>query len=697
MNQNESMTSIVESPVNPLLADAWGTPLELAPFAEITAAHIRPAIDVAINLHIAELDAIAANPEPPTFDNTALALDRSGRRLTQVVRIFSNLSAAHTNPELQEVERELSPVLAGHYARIAVHEGVFARVNDLHARRHALRFDSVQVRLVERLHLDGLRSGALLDAAARARVEALSEEMASLHTTFAQNVLADESGWSLALETPDDEAGLPGWLLDAASGAATDAGLPEGVKIITLSRSLMTPFLTLSTRRDLRERAWLAWNARGENGGASDNSALITELLIKRRELAQLHGYANFTQYQLADTMAKEPSAVEGLLQAVWTPARAAALAEFEELSTLAREDGITQVEAWDWRFYTEGVRRARYEFDDDQVAPYLSLDAVLGAAFDCAQRLFDITMVERKDIDTYHRDVRTFEVHDADGDLMGVFLSDNYARPSKRSGAWMSSYRLRADDIAGPAGLPVIANHNNFAKAGGGSPTLLSIDDARTLFHEFGHGLHGLLSTSPYQELAGTNVLRDFVELPSQLFEHWLSEPEVLRKHARHFETGEPIPDELIEKLAQSALFNQGFATVEFVASALVDQAIHQLDDVAGLDVAAFERQQLAEIGMPPAIAMRHRLPHFLHLFSSSGYASAYYVYLWAEVLDADAFDAFSEAGDVFDRPTAERLKQFVYSSGNTIEPGEAYRQFRGRDAGIEPLLRGRGLLTPV
>jgi peptidyl-dipeptidase Dcp len=374
-------------------------------------------------------------------------------------------------------------------------------------------------------------------------------------------------------------------------------------------------------------------------------------------------------------------------------PARAAAIAEYEELSALAREAGEGEVEPWDWHGLAEVVRRRRYDLDDAEVMPFLAVDNVLAAAFDCASRLFGIRFVERHGVPLYHDDVRLFEVRRGD-DLAGLFLFDTYARPTKRSGAWMSSYRLRDDRKAGDLAVPVVANHNNFAKAPAGAATLLSLDDARTLFHEFGHGLHGLLSTSPYDTLAGTNVLRDFVELPSQLFEHWFAVPEVLRTHARHHETGAPMPDELIERVRRSAQFNQGFETVEYCASALVDLALHQLDDVADLDVDAFERSQLADLGMPPAMMPRHRLPHFLHLFAGSGYAAAYYVYLWAEVLDADAFDAFLETGDPFDPALADRLQTWIYASGDTVEPREAYRRFRGRDATVEPMLRDRGLL---
>ena len=665
----------------------------MPPFAQVRPDHFEPAFETAMAAHRGEIDAIAANAAPPTFENTLVAFDRAGSQLDRVSLLFGNLCSAETNGALQIVERSMAPRLAAHRSVIALHEGVFARIAAVHSQRVALGLDPVALRLVERIHLDFIRGGAVLTGASRARAAELSEQLATLYTRFSQNLLADESGWHLEL-SDDDLVGLPGWLLGAMAAAAADAGLADGSHALTLSRSLITPFLMLSPRRDIREVAWTAWLRRGENGGTTDNRALIVEILEARLELARLHGFASFTDFQLADTMAKRRDAVAALLEKVWVPARSAALAEYEELGTMARADGIAEVQAWDWRYYAQRVKRARYELDDDEVKPYFSLDAMLGAAFDCAHRLFGLTFVERLDVVSYHRDVRTFEVHGPDGSLQGVFLSDNFARPTKRSGAWMSSYRLRTYHREGEAALPVIANHNNFAKAAGSAATLLSLDDSRTLFHEFGHGLHGLLSTSPYERLAGTNVLRDFVELPSQLFEHWLLEPEVLRRHARHVHTGEPIPDELIERIHRASEFNQGFETVEYVSSALLDLAIHERTDGPPEDLEQFEREQLAAIGMPPAMVLRHRLPHFSHLFSGSGYASEYYVYLWAEVLDADAYDAFTEAGSPFDPVTADRLRTYIYASGNTIEPGEAYRSFRGRDAGIEPLLRGRGLL---
>jgi peptidyl-dipeptidase Dcp len=670
----------VSQTINPLLSD-WDTPLGLPPFDAIKASHFAEAFTVAMAAHVSEIDSIAHSNEAPTFANTIVPLDRSGYLLGKIQRVFSNLCHAETNEELQTAEREMAPKLAAHHSAIAMHAGIFARVASVHENRIAL--DPIARRLVERFHLDAVRSGATLTGHDRERAGAIAQRSATLQTQFSQNVLADE-GWSMALHNEADLAGLPAWLVDALREAGSQSGVSH--PIVTLSRSLVTPFLVYSSRRDLREAAWSAWVHRGENEGPTDNRPVIAEILALRVELAKLHGYATFADYQTADMMAKTPAAVLELLHRVWAPARSAAIAEYEELGGIARSVGIETVEGWDWRFFAEQVKTARYSLSDDEVMPYFTLDGVLDAAFDCANKLFGLSFVERTDVLTYHPDVRVFEFHEK-GELRGVFLSDNFARKTKQSGAWMSTYRPRAGFREGIEGLPIVANHNNFAKG-----SLLSVDDARTLFHEFGHGLHAMLSESPYQRLGGVQVLRDFVELPSQLFEHWITEPAVLKQHARHHETGEPIPDELLERMHSAQYFNQGFETVEYVVSALIDQAVHARTDP--VDIAVFEREQLAELGMPPAMVMRHRPTHFQHLFASSGYAAAYYVYLWAEVLDADAYDAFTETGSPFDQATAHRLRTYIYSSGNTIEPSEAYRNFRGRDPGIEPLLRGRGLL---
>ncbi|MED5618674.1 M3 family metallopeptidase [Ideonella sp. BN130291] len=683
---------------NPLL-QPWEAPYHVPPFERVRAQHFAPAFEVAMREHRAELDAIASQPDAPTFDNTLAAFDRSGQTLARVQALFHNLCASETSPELQAVQREMAMPLAAHESAIYMHEGLFRRVHALHEARLGLGLAPEPLRLLERVHLDFVRAGAQLPPAAQQRYAAVMQRLAELTTAFAQNVLHDEAGYQLVLQGENDLAGLPDFLRAAAREAAAQRGV-QGY-VITLSRSLIVPFLTFSERRDLREQAWRAWITRGEHDGAHDNRPLIREILALRQEQARLHGYASYADYALVDRMAKEPAAVNRLLADVWQRSKAAVERERAALLAVQRAEGATEaLQAWDWRYWAEKVRQRDYAIDDAEVKPYFPLDAMVSAAFDCAQRLFGVRFTPRPDLKLYHPDVKAYEVHDERGQRMGVFLHDNFARPSKRSGAWMSGFSWQSlnGDAAGSPVYPVIINNNNFAKGAAGEPTLLSFDDVRTLFHEFGHGLHGLLSSVTYTRLSGTQVLSDFVELPSQLYEHWMSEPEVLQRHARHWKTGQPIPDALIERLQAARRFGQGYDTVRYCASSLVDMAVHSHPDPASIqDVSAFEAQVMREQGLPDAVGLNHRLVHFQHLFSSDGYAAGYYVYLWAEVLDADGYGAFKEAGSPFDPDVAARLKRFIYSSGNSLEPGQAFAAFRGRPPTIEPLLEKRGLLQPA
>ena len=681
---------------NPLL-NPWTAPFGLPPFADIEAAHFAPAFEQALAEQRAELDLIAAQAAPPTFDNTVAAFDRSGRLLARIEPTFDSLAASATSPALQAVQRAMAAPLAAHASTVYMHAGLFARIDALHRERQALALTPEQLRLLERVHLDFVRAGAQLAPAAQARYAQLMNRLAELNTQFAQNVLAEESSYQLLLSGEDELAGLPGFARVAAAQAAQARGLEAGVHAITLSRSLIVPFLTFSTRRDLREQAWRAWVSRGEHAGPHDNRAIAQEILSLRNEQARLHGHRSYADYALADRMAGTREAVTGLLNRVWTPALAAAAAEQEALEGLMASLGHKHsLEAWDWRFYAEKVRVARYDLDEAEVKPYFSLDAMVNALFDCAQRLFGLHFVARPDVAAYHPDVRVYEVRNAAAELRGVFIQDNFARTTKRSGAWMNALRWQSKNQMDA--LPIILNNNNFAKASSaensGEPTLLSFDDARTLFHEFGHGLHGLLSDVTFERLSGTQVLSDFVELPSQIFEHWITEPEVLKQHARHCQTGAPIPDALLAKLKAARVFGLGYETVRYTASALVDMAAHSLTDTAGPDVVAFEAATVVDLGLPSAVGMNHRMTHFQHLFSGSSYAAGYYVYLWAEVLDCDGYEAFVEAGSPFDAAVAARLRACIYASGNSREPGAAFRDFRGRDATVEPMLRDRGLL---
>jgi peptidyl-dipeptidase Dcp len=641
--------------------------------------------------HRAEVDAIGDDPQPPTFENTVAAFDRSGRLLGRIQGMFGNLCSSESSEALRAVERRMAVPLAAHHSAVSMHEGLFRRVDALMEKRRQLGLTGEQARLLERLHLGFVRAGALLRGPAQERFRRNAQRLAELSTAFGQNVLHDESSWSLQLGE-GDLAGLPPFVIDAARRAAAERGQAGGYAI-TLSRSSIVPFLTFSQRRDLRETAWRAWTTRGEHAGTHDNRPLIGEMLQLRKDQAQLLGYATYADYALADRMAREPAAVHRLLDNVYERARRALVAERAALDEVRCAAGDSaDLEPWDWRFWSEQVRQRHYALDDAEIKPYFPLEAMVGAAFDCAQRLFGIRFQLRTDLALYHPDVKAYEVTDAAGAPVGLFLHDNFARPSKRSGAWMSGFHWQNRN--GGTVKPVIINNNNFAK---GEPTLLSFDDVRTLFHEFGHGLHGLLSDVTYEELSGTSVLRDFVELPSQLFEHWMAEPEVLRRHAKHVVTGAPIPDELIARIQAAGKFGQAYETVRYCASAIVDMAVHLHPDPAQVDDwPAFEAQVLRERGLPAAVGINHRLPHFQHLFAG-GYAAGYYVYLWAEVLDCDAYDAFREAGDPFAPAVAERLKRCIYASGNTQEPSLAYEAFRGRGPRIEPLLEHKGLLEPA
>jgi peptidyl-dipeptidase Dcp len=564
----------------------------------------------------------------------------------------------------------------------------------LHDNRATLGLTSEQTRLLDRTYTRFHRAGAGLDEAAKTRMAEINERLAHLGTAFSHHLLGDEQEWFLELGEADLD-GLSESFIAAAKAAAEERGMP-GKTVMTLSRSFVDPFLRTAGRRDLREKVFKAFVARGDNGNANDNNEIIVEILSLREESAKLLGFPTFAAYRLEDSMAKTPEAVRGLLERVWKPARARALADRDDLQALvAQEGGNFALAPWDWRYYAEKLRQVRANFDDAAIKPYLSLDHMIEAAFDCATRLFGVTFKERKDIPVWHPDVRVWEVKDSAGKHQALFYGDYFARPSKRSGAWMTSLRDQQKldgDIA-----PLVLNICNFTKGADGQPSLLSPDDARTLFHEFGHGLHGMLSNVTYPSLSGTSVFTDFVELPSQLYEHWQEQPQVLRQFARHYQTGEPLPDDLLKRFLNARKFNQGFATVEFVASALIDLEFHTQPAAASRDVRAFERAELEKIGMPAEISLRHRPQHFGHIFSGDHYASGYYSYMWSEVMDADAFGAFEEAGNIFDPAVAKRLHDDIYSSGGSRDPEDAYVAFRGREPEPDALLRRRGLLeTP-
>ncbi len=677
---------------NPLLGE-WTAPYEMPPFAEIRPEHYMPAFKAGFAAHDAEIEAIIADRAPTSFDTIIGALERSRRLLTRVGTVFFNLASADTNDALQAIEREIAPLLAAHNQAVSTNPKLFAKVAALYAQSDHLGLTAEQRRVLEDHHLSFVRSGARLDEAGRKRMAEIAERQAALSTQFAQNVLADESGYLKLLEESDLD-GLPEFARAAAASTAQERGHP-GKFAITLSRSSVTPFLQFSARRDLREELFNAWIARGANGGTTDNRAIIAEMLRLRAERARLLGYESFADYGLDNTMAKAPQAVRDLLLAVWQPARVRAAEECVALAEAAAlEGGNFAIAPWDWRYYAEKVRKTKHNLDEAEIKPYFELNRMIDAAFETARRLFGLSFKEREDVPVYHPDVRVWEAFDRHGAKVGLFLGDYFARPSKQGGAWMSS--LRDQEKLNGNVLPVIINVLNLVKGAPGEASLLSIDDARTLFHEFGHGLHGLLSNVTYPSLSGTSVKRDFVELPSQLYEHWLLTPEILRTYARHAVTGEPMSDDLLKRLLEARKFDQGFSTVEYVACAIVDLELHEAPTVkAAFDVDKAEADLLARIGMPSEIVLRHRPTHFLHLFAG-GYAAGYYSYLWSEVMDADAFSAFEETGDVFDPKMAEKLHRYIYSSGGSLDPAEAYRAFRGRMPAIEALLEKRGLSKP-
>ena len=681
---------LIATASNPLLEE-WTGPFGAPPFAAIRPAHFRPAFAQAFAEHRAEIAAIVENPQPPNFANTIAAFERAGRTLDRVSAVFFHLAGADTNEEIEAIEREIAPLVARHDAEIHLNDALFARIDALF-RRATLGLDAEQARVLERHHLAFRRAGAGLAAEAKARLAEIGERLAALGTQFSQNVLADENAFALVLETQDELAGLPEWMKSAAAAEAERRGL-SGRYAFTLARSSIEPFLQTSQRRDLREKIFRAFVARGESGGPTDNRAIAAEMVALRAEQARLLGFESFAHFRLADTMAKTPASAQELLERVWTLARARARVEEAALQELATaEGGNFSLAPWDWRYYAEKRRKAEFDFDEAALKPYLALDQMIEAAFFVANRLFGLTFSEQFDIPLYHEDARAWTVRDARDREIGLFIGDYFARPSKHGGAWMGAFRDQ-EKLDGEV-LPIIVNVMNFVKPAPGEACLLSFEDARTLFHEFGHALHGLLSDVTYPSLSGTNVLRDFVEFPSQLYEHWLEQREVLRRFARHHESGEPIPEALLDRLVAARRFQQGFATLEYTASALVDLALHQSAGAAELDVVAFEREKLAELGMPGAIAMRHRLPHFLHVFGGDSYSAGYYSYLWSEVLDADGFAAFTEAGDIFDPEIAERLRAHVYAAGNRTDPQAAYLAYRGKAASPDALLRKRGLI---
>lgn len=684
-----------ETADNPLLAEWKGPFGGVPPFDKVRVEDFKPAIEAAMVEQLAEIEAIAGNPEKPTFDNTIAALERSGQKLNRVMTIFGIWSSNLSSPEFQKIEQEMVPKLAALSDKITQNPLLFARIAAIYESAELKRLTPEQQRLVWLQYTGFVRSGAKLGPDEKRRLSEINQRLAELFTKFSQNLLAEEGGQFVTLKTEADLAGLPQSLRDSYASAAASRKIADAVGIVLNTRSSVEPFLTYSDRRDLRKQVFEMFVNRGDNGNEYDNNSIISEILALRYERARLLGYQTHAHWRLEDAMAKTPERAMELMETVWPAAKARVREEVADMQALADKEGAKiTIEPWDYRYYAEKVRKAKYDLDQAEVKQYLQLDKIREAMFYVAGELFDFNFKQVEGIPVFHPDVTVWEVTNRKtGKHIGLWYFDPYAREGKRSGAWMNAYReqQRMDGEI----TTIVSNNSNFIKGKPGEPVLISWDDATTMFHEFGHALHGLSSNVTYPSLSGTNVPRDYVEFPSQLLEHWLSTPEVLQRFALHYKTGKPIPQELVDKIKRASTFNQGFATTEYLASALVDMKLH-LAGGQKIDPDKFERETLASLGMPREIVMRHRTPQFGHIFSSDGYSAGYYSYLWSDVITADAFGAFMEGKGPYDKEVAQRLVKYIFSVGNTVDPAEAYRAFRGRDPRVEALMKKRGFPVP-
>jgi peptidyl-dipeptidase Dcp len=678
---------------NPLVAPWTGPYGGVPPFDQVKVEHFKPALEAGMAEQLAAIDRITAEAAPATFVNTIAALERSDRVLKQVVNVYGVWSSTLNTPDFQAMETEMAPKLAAFRDRITQNAKLFERIAAVYDGRETAGLTPEQKRLTWLCYTDFVRAGAKLSPQAKKRVSDINQRLASLFTKFSQNVLADENDYALFLEKEADLAGLPAAFRSSAAAGAEERGR-KGQWAVLNTRSSVEPFLAHSDRRDLREKVWRTFVSRGDNGDAKDNNAIIAEILALRAERARLLGYETHAHWRLENTMAKTPDRVMGLLEAVWVPAVARVREEVADMQAVADRVGAgVKIAPWDYRYYAEKVRKAKYDLDENAIVPYLQLEKLREGMFWVAGEIFGLHFSPVQGLPVYHPDVVVYEVKDAAGKHVGLWYFDPWARPAKQSGAWMNAYRDQ-ERFDGEI-TTIVSNNANFVKGAPGQPVLIGWKDAETLFHEFGHALHGLSSNVSYPTVSGTSVARDFVEFPSQILEHWLSTPDVLSRFAVHYQTGQPLPSELVAKIEQAKRFNQGFDTVEYVASALVDMKLH-LAGAKPIDPDAFERDTLKALGMPGEIVMRHRTPHFSHIFAGDGYSAGYYSYLWADTLTADAWEAFTSAGGPYDPTVAKRLRDHVFSVGNTVDPADAYRAFRGRDAGIEALMRKRGFPVP-
>jgi peptidyl-dipeptidase Dcp len=687
-----SQTSTPSTKDNPLVAKWTGPHGGVPPFAKIKVEHFKPALLAAMDEARREYAAIADASAPPTFENTITLFEDSGRTFDNVETMFGIWSSTMNGPDFQAVEREMAPKLAGFADEIYQNEKLFKRIEAVYNSPEKAKLTPEQQRLTWRHYTTFVRAGAKLDTTAKKRLTEINQRLAAVYTTFSQNVLADEEGYATILDKEADLAGLPDSVKSGAAAAAESKG-QKGKWAVTNTRSSMEPFLTYSTRDDLREKVWKNYVNRGDNNDTHDNNKNITEILKLRAERAKLLGFATHAHWRLENAMAKTPERAMALMEEVWTPAVARVHEEVADMQAIADKGGLKRkIAPWDYRFYAEKVRKAKYDLDENEVKQYLQLEKLREGMFWVAGELFNFsfTPVPTAHVETYHPDMRVFEVKDkTSGKHIGLWYFDPYARAGKRSGAWMNAYRAQ-ERFKSPV-TTIVSNNSNFVKGKDGEPILISWEDARTLFHEFGHALHGLSSDVNYRTLAGTNVARDYVEFPSQLLEHWLATPEVLNKFALHYKTGKPMPKELAAKIEKAKTFNQGFQTVEYLSAALIDMKLH-LAGQTDIDPRAFERDTLKALNMPAEIVMRHRTAQFGHVFASDGYSAGYYSYLWSDTLTADAYNAFTEGKGPYDTAVAARLRKNVFSVGDTIDPADAYRAFRGRDAGTEALMKKRG-----
>lgn len=674
--------------INPLLAAWTGNYGGVPPLNRVQIDQFKPALEVAMAENLAEIDQITANNEPPTFENTIAAMERCGQTLIRVSTIYGIWSGNMSTPDFQTVETEMEPKLAAFTDQIMQNEQLFKRIEAVYHSPEKENLTPEQQRLVWHYYTNFERAGAKLNAAEKERVSQINQQLAGLFTQFSQNLLADEEQ-TMVIENESELAGLPKSLINAA--VSTGEKTKPGTWVILNTRSSIDPFLTYSDNRPLREKAWRMFVSRGDNDGTTDNKNIISEILQLRAERAKLLGYATHAHWRLLNSMAKTPERTLELMEAVWKPAATRVQEEVADMQALAEsEDANIKIEPWDYRYYAEKVRIARYDLDQNEVKQYLQLDQLREAMFWVAGELFDFQFTQVYDVPVYQEDVLVWEVtNKTSGKHTGLWYFDAYARTAKQSGAWMNDYRSQQKMDADIT--TIVTNNSNFVKGTNGEPTLISWDDATTLFHEFGHALHGLASNVVYPSLSGTNVVRDYVEFPSQLLEHWLSTPEVLQRFALHYKSGDPIPASLVQRIENATTFNEGFETVEYLSSALMDMKLH-LAGNQKINPAVFEKETLDALGMPSEIVMRHRTPQFAHVFSSDGYSAGYYSYLWADVLTADAYEAFVEAGGPYNKALAKRLHETVFQTGNTLDPAEAYRNFRGRDPKVEALMKERG-----